>query len=133
MANEKFEAGNDPVDVHIGARVREARTKLGMRSAALARAIGVSERDVEDFEDGRRRIGAILLCDLCRALDLHISYFFREYAASSAFSDDDLTFRVSQLVSAFLNLSVGQQEEAYSLIQALAASDTDDDTTSKTD
>lgn len=120
MVDDKSQTGNDPADAHIGARLHSARAKLGMSTAALAHAIGVSERDIDDFEEGRRRIGATCLCDLCRALDLQISYFFSGYTASSHSDDSDVTLRVSKLITAFLDLPAEQQEAAYSVIRAMA-------------
>lgn len=127
MQSDGAHSEGSPVDVHVGAKVREARSKLGMSAANLAQAIGVSENDMEDFEKGRQRIGSSLLCDLCRALGRQVSYFFSGYAAPSGTPSDtedtDLTIRITKLLTAFLDLSPEKQEEAYSAIRAMGTPD----------
>ncbi len=76
-----------PVDMHVGARVRQRRVLLGMTLTDLADAMGMSFQQVQKYERGTNRIGAGRLYDLARALDVSIEYFFEdmppEVAASS--------------------------------------------------
>lgn len=123
MVPEKIRSRSEAVDVHVGSRIREARSKLGMSAANLAQALGVSDSNIENFEEGRHRIGATLLCDLCRVLDQRVSYFFNGYTAPSDADDTDLTIRVSKLVRVFLDMPAEGQEKAYSAIQAMAGTD----------
>lgn len=123
MQNDDSHRGDDPVDAHVGAKVREARSKLGLSAADIARAVGASKTDIEDFEAGRRRAGSTLLCKLCSVLDQQISYFFSGYTAPTDIEDTDLTIRVSKLVNAFMDLPPEKQEEAYSTIKAMGSPD----------
>jgi len=68
----------NPVDVHVGGRVRLRRTLLGMSQEALGEAIGLTFQQVQKYERGANRIGASRLWDLSRALDVPMSYFFEE-------------------------------------------------------
>jgi transcriptional regulator with XRE-family HTH domain len=76
-----------PVDVHVGARVRQRRTLLGMTQTKLGEALGMSFQQVQKYENGKNRISASRLYDLSRVLDVPIIYFFEdippEVAASS--------------------------------------------------
>ena len=76
-----------PVDVHVGARVRQRRTLLGMNQTKLGEALGMSFQQVQKYEKGTNRISASRLFDLSRVLDVPVEYFFddmpREVAASS--------------------------------------------------
>ena len=76
-----------PVDVHVGARLRQRRTLLGMNQTNLGDAIGVSFQQMQKYENGANRISASRLFDLSRVLDVPIEYFFDdmplEFAASS--------------------------------------------------
>lgn len=66
----------NPVDVHVGGRVRLRRTLLGMSQEKLGEAIGLTFQQVQKYERGLNRIGASRLWDLSRVLDVPISFFF---------------------------------------------------------
>jgi len=66
----------NPVDVHVGARVRLRRTLLGMSQEKLGDAIGLTFQQVQKYERGANRIGASRLFDLSRVLDVPVSFFF---------------------------------------------------------
>ncbi len=92
MRKSKFGHGRgtgipSPVDVHVGARLRQRRTLLGMNQTNLGNAIGVSFQQMQKYENGANRISASRLFDLSRVLDVPIEYFFDdmplEFAASS--------------------------------------------------
>lgn len=48
----------NPVDVHVGRRVRLRRTMLGMSQEQLGAAIGLTFQQVQKYERGANRIGA---------------------------------------------------------------------------
>src|ERR1700759_1086976 len=66
----------NPVDVHVGSRVRLRRTLLGMSQEKLGEAIGLTFQQVQKYERGANRIGASRLFDLSRVLDVPVSFFF---------------------------------------------------------
>jgi transcriptional regulator with XRE-family HTH domain len=66
----------NPIDVHVGARVRLRRTLLGLNQEKLGDAIGLTFQQVQKYERGANRIGASRLFDLSRVLDVPISYFY---------------------------------------------------------
>ena len=74
----------NPVDVHVGGRVRLRRTLLGMSQEKLAEAIGLTFQQVQKYERGANRIGASRLWDLSRVLDCPMAYFFKEMAETTA-------------------------------------------------
>ena len=79
--------GPNPVDVHVGRRVRLRRTLLGMSQEKLGEAIGLTFQQVQKYERGANRIGSSRLFDLSQVLDVPVGYFFEdmseEVAASS--------------------------------------------------
>lgn len=82
----------NPIDVHVGSRVRLRRTLLGMSQEKLGEAIGLTFQQVQKYERGANRIGASRLFDLSRVLDVPVSFFFddmSEDAAASPVDDDD--------------------------------------------
>jgi len=66
----------NPVDVHVGSRVRLRRTLLGMSQEHLGEAIGLTFQQVQKYERGANRIGASRLWDISHVLDVPMSYFF---------------------------------------------------------
>jgi transcriptional regulator with XRE-family HTH domain len=66
----------NPIDVHVGSRVRLRRTLLGMSQERLGDAIGLTFQQVQKYERGANRIGASRLYDLSRVLDVPVSFFF---------------------------------------------------------
>src|SRR3546814_18212362 len=61
--------------VHVGTRLRQRRTLLGMSQEKLAQAFGVSFQQVQKYERGANRISASRLHLLNRILDVPITYF----------------------------------------------------------
>lgn len=68
----------NPVDVHVGARVRERRTLLGLSQEKLGEALGLTFQQVQKYERGTNRISASRLYDLCHVLDTDMNYFFED-------------------------------------------------------
>ena len=75
-----------PVDVHVGARVRQRRTLLGMNQTKLGDVLGVSFQQVQKYENGANRISASRLFDLSRMFDVPIEYFFDDMPTAVAAS-----------------------------------------------
>ena len=70
----------NPIDVHVGGRVRLRRTLLGLSQEKLGEAIGLTFQQVQKYERGANRIGASRLVDLSRVLDGPVGYFFDDMA-----------------------------------------------------
>jgi transcriptional regulator with XRE-family HTH domain len=68
----------NPVDVHVGNRVRLRRTLLGMSQEKLGESLGLTFQQVQKYERGANRIGASRLWDLSRVLDCPVAFFFEE-------------------------------------------------------
>src|SRR5713101_5263694 len=73
----------NPIDVHVGARVRLRRTLLGMSQEKLGDAIGLTFQQVQKYERGANRVGASRLYDLSRVLGVPVSFFFDDLAPAS--------------------------------------------------
>ena len=64
------------VDIHVGNRVRQRRTLLGLSQEKLASALDLTFQQVQKYERGANRIGAGRLYELARALEVPVTYFF---------------------------------------------------------
>ncbi|MFQ5764113.1 MAG: helix-turn-helix domain-containing protein [Rhodospirillales bacterium] len=71
----------NPVDIHVGSRVRLRRTLLGLSQEKLGDAVGLTFQQIQKYERGANRIGASRLFQLSRILDVPISFFFDEMPA----------------------------------------------------
>ncbi len=75
----KKKGGPDPIDVHVGGRVRLRRMVLGMSQDALGKALGLTFQQVQKYEKGANRIGAGRLMQLSELLDVPIQFFYDDY------------------------------------------------------
>lgn len=75
MASKGFP---NPIDVHVGQRIRQRRTLLGMSQEKLGEAIGLTFQQVQKYERGANRVGSSRLFDLSQVLDVPIIYFFED-------------------------------------------------------
>jgi transcriptional regulator with XRE-family HTH domain len=90
------EHGPDPVDVHVGKRLRQARLLAGMSQEELGDGIGVSFQAVQKYEQGENRLSASRLFRSAKLLEQTVSYFFEEFAGDGpaagppAFTRDEI-------------------------------------------
>jgi transcriptional regulator with XRE-family HTH domain len=68
----------NPVDIHVGSRVRLRRTLLGMSQERLGEAVNLTFQQIQKYERGANRIGASRLFELSRVLDVPVSFFFED-------------------------------------------------------
>jgi transcriptional regulator with XRE-family HTH domain len=74
----------NPVDVHVGARVRLRRMLLGMSQEKLGEHLGLTFQQIQKYEKGINRIGASRLFDLSRVLGVPVQFFYEELAVGGA-------------------------------------------------
>jgi transcriptional regulator with XRE-family HTH domain len=90
------EHGPDPIDVHVGKRLRQARLLIGLSQEDLGEGIGVSFQAVQKYEQGENRLSASRLFRAAKLLDQPVSYFFDDIDGekpgdgSAAFSREEL-------------------------------------------
>jgi transcriptional regulator with XRE-family HTH domain len=69
----------DPIDTHVGQRLRLRRTMTGMSQERLGDAIGVSFQMVQKYERGDCRVGASRLMKISAALGVPVAFFFEQF------------------------------------------------------
>ncbi|WP_299436551.1 helix-turn-helix transcriptional regulator, partial [uncultured Rhodospira sp.] len=70
--------GPDPVDIHVGERIRLRRAMLRLTQQDLAQSIGISFQQLQKYERGANRVSASRLFDIASHLDVPISFFFED-------------------------------------------------------
>ena len=129
----------NPVDIHVGSRVRLRRTLLGFSQEKLGQALSLTFQQVQKYERGANRIGASRLYQLSRILDVPVSYFFEDmpdYGApataknTSGLADEPAEFErdplakreTLELVRAYYRISNARvRKRVFELAKALAS------------
>ena len=73
-----------PIDVHVGARLRQRRILLGMSQTTLGNAAGITFQQVQKYEGGGNRISSSRLFEFAKILNVPVPYFFEEMAPGVA-------------------------------------------------
>ena len=102
----------NPVDVHVGSRLRLRRKMLGLSQTKLGELLGLTFQQVQKYERGTNRVGASRLYELGSLLDVPVSFFFEDVdpvrapaVASSAEADPSLSSaETRELVEIFYSL-----------------------------
>ena len=76
MTSQKKKGGPDPVDIHVGERLRARRMLLGISQEKLADAVGITFQQVQKYERGTNRISCSRLWQFCKVLEAEVPYFF---------------------------------------------------------
>ena len=125
----------NPVDVHVGGRIRLRRTLLGMSQEKLGKAIGLTFQQVQKYERGTNRVGSSRLFQLAKVLNVPVSFFFddmpTEVSGGTAalgepgkpFEHNPFTKRETlELVRAYHRIGDrGVRKRVFELVKAIAA------------
>jgi len=125
----------NPIDKHVGARVRMRRLMVGMSQGKLGDALDVTFQQVQKYEKGANRIGASRLQQLARVLDVPPSYFFEGAPTgeptASGFAEPDSSAYVVDFLSTNEGLQLNRafaaikdskvRKKILDLVQSLAS------------
>jgi len=75
MSKPKTKTPN-PIDKHVGSRLRMRRMMLGMSQEKLGEAFGLTFQQVQKYEKGMNRISASRLQQAAQILDVSVPFFF---------------------------------------------------------
>ena len=70
----------NPIDLHVGARIRMRRKLLGISQEKLADGLGLTFQQVQKYERGANRVSASKLYEIARSLQSSVAYFFEGLA-----------------------------------------------------
>ncbi len=136
--------GPNPVDTHVGTKVKSRRLMLGLSQEELAGAIGLTFQQVQKYERGTNRISVSRLVDISTALKTPLEYFLdgtiaiaqgKKISLNRGFADapqdalepDPLTKRdVMELIRAYQNIRTPQlKKQLLEMAKAMAKPDTE--------
>ncbi len=96
----------NPVDIHVGTRVRLRRQLLKMSQEKLGDQLGVTFQQVQKYERGTNRVGASRLWRMSQVMDVPVSFFYEGLEAEDTtheFAENDQT----PIVYDFINSTDG--------------------------
>ena len=74
----------NPIDAHVGQRVRMRRMLIGMSQERLGELLGLTFQQVQKYEKGVNRIGAGRLFEIAGILGVPISFFYEDVEAEGS-------------------------------------------------
>jgi transcriptional regulator with XRE-family HTH domain len=66
----------NPIDKHVGSRVRMRRMMVGMSQEKLGEKLGITFQQIQKYEKGTNRIGASRLQQIALVLAVPVGFFF---------------------------------------------------------
>lgn len=78
-----LEHSPDPIDVHVGKRLRQLRHLVGVSQEKLAAETGITFQQVQKYELARNRISASRLQQFADILGVKAQYFFDDMQAKA--------------------------------------------------
>jgi transcriptional regulator with XRE-family HTH domain len=114
----------DPIDVHIGARIRGRRKQIDMSQEGLAKDIGVSFQQVQKYERGANRVSGSMLLYIARALGVPVAHFYEGLDDTEALAADPQTLFFAEpgavrLADNYMRLPDAQRKAVVGLAVAL--------------
>jgi transcriptional regulator with XRE-family HTH domain len=99
----------NPIDKHVGSRVRMRRVLIGMSQEKLGEALGLTFQQVQKYEKGTNRIGASRLQQISTILGVPVSFFFEGAPGGDATKSGLSDSASSAYVVDFLSTTEGLQ------------------------
>ena len=69
----------NPIDIHVGSRLRLRRMMLGLSQEKLGKSLGLTFQQIQKYEKGTNRIGASRLYEMSNILNVNIQFFFDDF------------------------------------------------------
>ncbi|WP_430514411.1 helix-turn-helix domain-containing protein [Pannonibacter phragmitetus] len=102
----------NPIDVHVGSRVRLRRMMLGMSQEKLGESLGITFQQIQKYEKGTNRIGASRLQHISTVLKVPVAFFFEDAPGSpddfEGFGESQPTSYVVDFLSSSEGLSLNK-------------------------
>lgn len=74
----------NPIDIHVGGRIRLRRMMSGLSQERLGEHMGLTFQQIQKYEKGANRVGASRLFQLAQVLEVPVSYFFDDLESDEA-------------------------------------------------
>ena len=113
--------GPDPVDVHVGGRVRERRVSLGISQAKLGEYLRLTFQQIQKYEKGKNRISASKLWALSHFFEVPVEWFFEGLGETSQKQNDIMArLEARQLARNYSACPASTRNHLRALVRATA-------------
>ena len=97
----------NPIDKHVGSRVRMRRMMIAMSQEKLGERLGITFQQIQKYEKGTNRIGASRLQQIAAVLAVPVSFFFEGAPVPEAAGNGAVEPASPAYISDFLATSDG--------------------------
>lgn len=113
--------GPDPIDIHVGSRLRLRRSLIGMSQSELAGHLGLTFQQVQKYEKGTNRMSCSMLWRAAEALDVPVTFFFDglEGGIRSEVAEDPLSRELLTLLRLYNAAPEGVQSAIVKLLRSV--------------
>lgn len=114
-----------PVDVHVGQRLRQRRWMMGMTQQQLGDLVGVSFRQIQNYESGASRISAGRMWDVAMATGVPVLFFFEGLDGQAPDTGETRVevlndHEAEELVRAYCAVPEDQRQRLFDLARVLS-------------
>ena len=126
----------NPIDSHVGGRIRLRRNMLGMSQERLGESLGITFQQIQKYEKGTNRVGASRLQAIASILEVPVAFFFEDAPgkpASEGLAEENSTTYVVDFLSSTEGLQLNRafvriadpkvRRKVIDLVKALANED----------
>ncbi|PHP69193.1 transcriptional regulator [Zhengella mangrovi] len=99
----------NPIDIHVGSRIRLRRNMLGMSQEKLGESLGITFQQIQKYEKGTNRVGASRLQAISDVLQVPVAFFFEDAPGQSNAPEGLAEDSSTSYVVDFLNSTEGLQ------------------------
>ena len=108
----------DPIDVHVGQRLRVRRSLMGLSQEKLAEFIGLTFQQIQKYERGMNRISAGRLYQFSKILDVPVDYFYDQLGSAAKIYSSATYGMADNDQEPFVEGDLMQNKETLDLIRA---------------
>lgn len=101
----------NPIDIHVGGRIRLRRNMLGMSQEKLGEQLGITFQQIQKYEKGTNRVGASRLQAIASILEVSPSFFFEDvpgHSGPAGLAEDNQTSYVVDFLSSAEGLQLNR-------------------------
>lgn len=98
----------NPIDVHVGGRIRLRRNMLGMSQEKLGEQLGITFQQIQKYEKGTNRVGASRLQAIASVLEVPVAFFFEDAPGGNGLAEESPNTYVVDFLSSTEGLQLNR-------------------------
>lgn len=98
----------NPIDVHVGSRIRMRRNMLGMSQEKLGESLGITFQQIQKYEKGTNRVGASRLQAIASIMEVPVAFFFEDAPGGAGLAEESQNTYVVDFLSSAEGLQLNR-------------------------